>query len=170
MSWGLSRTETITFGEAVSLAAALASDGENPEYDRGMAELLGDLFPVADVALSDRAEDIGALIREVRHQQNEAGRHHRTRLEKDMSFGYDPEAIYQDADIEQAEMEAIGNRIHQLRKQGVCCHQSVVGYRNPPAYPEQEGLEPGQLRCTDGCGQVFLTTSHWNAAREEAYG
>ena len=37
-----------------------------------------------------------------------------------MSFGYDKEAIYQDADIEQAEMIELGNRLADLEASGVC--------------------------------------------------
>ena len=34
-----------TYEQAIKVAAGLASeDGENSEYDRGMAELIGDLF------------------------------------------------------------------------------------------------------------------------------
>lgn len=60
-------------------------------------------------------------------------------------FGYDPEAIYQDADIEMREMEEIGNRISRLRKQGVCTHE---GWRLLPT---------GGVRCTDKCGKSFDT-------------
>lgn len=47
-----------TFDEeyAIQIAHDLASEyGENEEYDRGMSELLRELFPVPDVELSARA-------------------------------------------------------------------------------------------------------------------
>ncbi|MEU2043719.1 hypothetical protein [Nocardia niwae] len=34
-----------------------------------------------------------------------------------------------------------------------CPHYSGYGYRNPPAYPQQAGLKPGQMWCHD-CGSV----------------
>lgn len=89
-----------------------------------------------------------------------------------MSMSYDEElpAGFQDADIEQAEFEAEGNRIAALRRRGVCTHDSGVSYRDPAVYPEQEGLKPGQLRCTDGCGRVFNSEADWHDARNEALG
>lgn len=75
-----------------------------------------------------------------------------------------------EADMEMAEMAAVGNRIAYQRRQGVCCHQSAVGYLPEPCYPEQEGLKPGQLRCTDGCGQVFDSDEGWYAAMDAAIG
>jgi hypothetical protein len=86
-----------------------------------------------------------------------------------MSF-YDEEAVYQDADLEQWEMEQTGAVIDAQRRRGICCHLSVMQYRNPPFYPEQEGLKPGQCICTDGCGKVFDTEDDWHDARHEAYG
>lgn len=76
-------------------------------------------------------------------------------------YYYDEEAMYQDADVEMAEAAAIGNAIARQRANGVCCHQSAVGYLAEPVYPEQVGLQPGQLRCTDGCGQVFASDEDW---------
>jgi hypothetical protein len=73
-----------------------------------------------------------------------------------------------EADAEQAELEAAGVAIARARARGVCTHGSVVGYRNPPFYPEQEGLQPGQLRCTDGCGAVFDSDEAWSLAMDEA--
>jgi hypothetical protein len=77
---------------------------------------------------------------------------------------YDDPGTYSDADIEQAEMEAEGRRLAALRRQGICTHGSVVGYHDPPIYPEQEGLKPGQERCTAGCGRVFDSDDDWIAA------
>lgn len=85
-----------------------------------------------------------------------------------MIYGYDPEATYQDADVEMAEARAIGRSIERARKSGVCCHLSAVGWLAEPFYPEQVGLEPGQMRCTDGCGTVFLSDEDWFAAMEQA--
>jgi hypothetical protein len=83
---------------------------------------------------------------------------------------YDEElpAGFQDADIEQYEMEQAGRAIHAARKAGRCTHQSVVGYRNPAVYPEQEGLRPGQSKCTDGCGEVFDSDEDWHDAMDAA--
>ena len=75
-----------------------------------------------------------------------------------------------EADFEQAEMEAAGNAIYAARKAGKCCHTSTVGYINPPVYPEQEGLKPGQSRCTEGCGEVFESDQDWYDAMDEAVG
>ena len=86
-----------------------------------------------------------------------------------MSY-YDPEAIYQDSDIEAAEMAEAGNAIAAAQARGVCCHMSAVGYRSVPVYTEQEGLKPGQMRCTDGCGEVFADEEDWNAAMNYAMG
>lgn len=77
-------------------------------------------------------------------------------------FGYDEElpAGFQDADFEQRELEELGNRMARLKKRGICVHGSWVGHKIDPAtgkefYPEQVGLSGAQVRCTDGCGQVF---------------
>lgn len=84
-------------------------------------------------------------------------------------FGYDPEAVYQDADIEQAEWEAEGRALHAAQKAGRCCHTSTVGYSGRSARrPEQEGLRIGQQRCTEGCGRVFDSDEEWADAMEEA--
>lgn len=89
-----------------------------------------------------------------------------------MSYGYDPElpAGFQDADFEMREMEEIGDAIAAARKAGRCTHGSAVGYLPVPAYPEQEGLTPGQLRCTQGCGEVFESDQDWYDAMNEAIG
>lgn len=77
-------------------------------------------------------------------------------------MNYDPEAIIQDADIEQAEFERMGARLAALKRQGVCTHGSVVGMGDDGIahYPEARGLKPGQLRCTD-CGRVFDDHNAW---------
>lgn len=84
-----------------------------------------------------------------------------------MRYSYDPEAVYQDADVEMAEAAIIGNTIAALQKRGICCHNSAVSYRETPVYPEQEGLKPGQYRCTDGCGTVFGNEEDWIRAMSE---
>jgi hypothetical protein len=73
-----------------------------------------------------------------------------------------------EADVAQADMEAEGARIARARRAGVCTHGSAVGYRQPPAYPEQAGLEPGQVRCTAGCGRVFDADADWHQAMADA--
>lgn len=49
----------ITYAIALKLATDLIEPGdtefENPEYVRGMAELLADLFPIQGMPLADRA-------------------------------------------------------------------------------------------------------------------
>ncbi len=89
-------------------------------------------------------------------------------------YGYEMEAIEQerwDADLEMAEMSRVGRAIDRARAAGVCCHQGVVGYvAGKVFYPEQVGLEPGQSRCTDGCGRVFTSDDDWQAAMSAAIG
>lgn len=88
-------------------------------------------------------------------------------------FGYDDEAIYQDADIEQWEWEEAAAAIERGRAAGICQHQGVVGaprgeYEGKIFYPEQEGLVGEQLACTDGCGRVFEDNDAWFDAMREA--
>jgi hypothetical protein len=92
-----------------------------------------------------------------------------------MTYDTDPwmeiEAIEQerrDADMEMTEMVAAGNAIARARKAGRCCHTSAVGYISPAVYPEQEGLKPGQSRCTEGCGAVFESDQDWYEAMDAA--
>lgn len=94
------------------------------------------------------------------------------------TFGYDPEAVYQDADIEQAAFEAEGARLAALRRQGICSHGWRLG-GNPapefdasraeierdrqrgdfpdrptdPAVTHQRAIPAGQDLCLD-CGQL----------------
>jgi hypothetical protein len=72
------------------------------------------------------------------------------------------------ADREQAQIEAHGRAVARAEAAGRCCHGRAVSYRDPPVYPEQEGLAPGQLRCTAGCGSVFGSDAAWLAAIERA--
>lgn len=73
-----------------------------------------------------------------------------------------------DADLEQSQLQAAGDRIHAVRRSGRCAHQSSVAYRNPPVYDTQRGLRPGQSRCTDGCGRVFDSDQDWHDAMDDA--
>lgn len=76
-----------------------------------------------------------------------------------------------DADMQMAEMTAVGNAMHRAQKRGICTHGSVVGYRVPACYPEQAGLKPGQSRCTEGtggCDRVFESDEDWYAAMDAA--
>lgn len=49
-----------------------------------------------------------------------------------------------------------------------CTHSTAVGYADPPRYPEQKDLQPGQVRCTSGCDGVFSGDKDWIAASEAA--
>jgi len=87
-----------------------------------------------------------------------------------MSYDYDPEAIYQEADILQAEYEAEARRYAALEAQGICTHGSWLGRGdgNGPLpgglyYPEQEDLQGTEVRCTAGCGQVFASDEEIHA-------
>jgi hypothetical protein len=92
----------------------------------------------------------------------------------DDDYGAEMEAIEAerlDADIEQAQMTAVGNAIYRAEQRGICTHGSVTGYINPPVYPEQAGLKPGQMICTKGtagCARVFNSDEEWYAAMDEA--
>lgn len=70
---------------------------------------------------------------------------------------YDEEAIYQDADILQAQYEAESNRYWRLKQAGYCTHGGWFCHVDPPYYPEQVDLKPGEARCNDGCGLIFDT-------------
>jgi hypothetical protein len=76
-----------------------------------------------------------------------------------------------DADIEQYEMELAGAAIAAAERRGVCTHGSAVGYRGGPRSAQQQGLRPGQLRCTKGtggCSRVFADDDDWFAAMDAA--
>jgi hypothetical protein len=73
-----------------------------------------------------------------------------------------------EADMAQAEMEREGARWARAQRAGVCTHGSSVAYRSPAVYPEQEGLTPGQSRCTAGCGRVFESDDDWHRAMADA--
>ena len=77
---------------------------------------------------------------------------------------YDEEAIYQDADILQAQYEAESREHTRLRDEGWCSHSGLLGRgdgRGPleggAYYPEQVGLTGTQQLCTSGCGTVFAS-------------
>ena len=55
-----------------------------------------------------------------------------------------------DADLELAELETIGNGIAAARAAGICPHTSVQ-----------------HLRCTDGCGRQFTSEQDWFDAMDE---
>lgn len=87
---------------------------------------------------------------------------------------YDDDGFFNDADIEQAEMEAIGNRIARLERRGICTHSAWVGFAiNPDTgrvwYPEQEGLVGDQVRCR-GCHRVFPDDEAIHRAHQEVVG
>lgn len=96
-----------------------------------------------------------------------------------MSFGYDPDAIYQDADIEMMELreeardyEARMRRVAKLAAAGqkaeaamACPHDGSGWPTNSPAaanppHPDPEAGNPG-FRCS-GCGS-WLTEDPWDA-------
>ncbi len=68
---------------------------------------------------------------------------------------YDPEvpAGFQDADIEMAELEAMGNLIHRLNAKGICTHEGTG-----------RGPEPGTRQCGD-CHEVFASDEDWMRKR-----
>ena len=70
-------------------------------------------------------------------------------------FDYDPEAVIQDADIEMARMSEMAHRVATLRKRGICCHTSSLGFSGTVHYPAQETMRIGQVLCTDLCGRLF---------------
>lgn len=84
-----------------------------------------------------------------------------------MTF-YDEEALYQDADLEQADLEREGRHIARLAAAGICTHGAWVGVSasGEVFYPEQEGLQPGQVRCSD-CKRLFDTEDDLLDARKE---
>lgn len=62
-------------------------------------------------------------------------------------------------------------RREALRADGVCAHGTVVTLpeSGTALCPEQEGLKPGEVACTErtgGCAVVFATALDWVAVRE----
>lgn len=70
--------------------------------------------------------------------------------------------MFTDADIEQAELEAEGNRIAALRARGICTHGWTQGYT--AAY--RPDLAPAKVECHD-CGRIFGTQAELDAERAE---
>lgn len=79
-----------------------------------------------------------------------------------MSYIYDEEAVYQDADIEMAQMVARSNYLARLERNGICTHDGVVGVSATGEifYPEQVGLTGDQCKCWE-CGRVFESMDDW---------
>ena len=77
-------------------------------------------------------------------------------------------SIPTDADMEAADYASAARRAENVRAAGECPHLSTVGYVGRVFYPAQEGLTPGQVRCTDGCGRVFASDEEWLEAMTEA--
>lgn len=86
---------------------------------------------------------------------------------------YDPEAVIQEADILMAQYAEEARAGERARAAGLCTHNSWVGASRSGEifYPEQEGLKPGEVVCTDGCGRKFASdedryhsgeTARWN--------
>lgn len=87
-----------------------------------------------------------------------------------MTFGYDEEAVFQDADIEMAELTREANRLARLEAQGICTHQGVQGRGDGKGplpgglYREsQRDIPVGHLKC-HGCGELFNSDKAWYAA------
>ena len=90
----------------------------------------------------------------------------------DDDYGAELDALHTeriDAVLEQAEMDAAGDAYHaalaRYRRTGDpkdCPHGSGYGYRNPPVYPEQEGLRPGEVRCHH-CHMAMTEADFWAA-------
>ncbi|MEV6527382.1 hypothetical protein AB0M43_36210 [Longispora sp. NPDC051575] len=72
-----------------------------------------------------------------------------------------------DSDIQQADLDVAGDRIHRLRRSGWCAHPRAVSYLDVPVYVEQQGLRPGQVRCTTGCRTVFADDAAWIRAQND---
>jgi hypothetical protein len=58
-----------------------------------------------------------------------------------------------DADMEQAEFERQAREARLDRANGICHHDGGYLFRHEAFYPEQVGLFPGEMHCTD-CGQA----------------
>ena len=82
--------------------------------------------------------------------------------------------IYNDADIEQAELIEQANRIAMIEASGVCTHQGVEGRGdgNGPLpggiYREsQRDIPAGHLKC-HGCDALFASHEEWLDASDAA--
>jgi len=74
----------------------------------------------------------------------------------------------QAADAEMAGGAAYSAAAARAEQRGACVHWSSVGYSGGPRSAQQEGLQVGQVRCTDGCGRVFAGNDEWLAAMDAA--
>lgn len=76
---------------------------------------------------------------------------------------YDPEAIYQDADIEQRQYEDEARHLEALKAEGVCVHESAFGVSLDGTiyHPVQALLGPDEVACAAGCGKVFEDEQAW---------
>jgi hypothetical protein len=63
---------------------------------------------------------------------------------------FDMPAGFNDADLEMAELTAIGNRSARLRAKGICTHGWTQGYT--PTH--RQDLKPGEVQCLD-CERIF---------------
>jgi hypothetical protein len=71
-----------------------------------------------------------------------------------------------DADLELAGMNAVADALYAAEARGVCVHWSVQGYTRGPRSEAQQGLRPGQSRCTNRkCWRVFASDDEWQAAQ-----
>lgn len=62
----MSTTAPPVYSEALAIAFDLIeTPGTNPEYERGMVELLADLFPVTDMDTGERKEQIEQDLRDL---------------------------------------------------------------------------------------------------------
>jgi hypothetical protein len=88
-----------------------------------------------------------------------------------MTYGYDPEATVQDADLELAAMRRQAQQLEKARAAGHCPHYATVGVSasGKVYYPEQEGLSGEQVRCFD-CGEVFASDADLMEATEALLG
>lgn len=72
-------------------------------------------------------------------------------------FGHDPEAIYQDADILQAQYEAESAEHAATVRAGLCPHTGGIGTSSTGEvfYAVQQELAEGEVYCTGGCDTIF---------------
>lgn len=83
---------------------------------------------------------------------------------------HDPEAVIQEADFEQAAMEAESARYAALRVKGVCTHNGSQGvprgvggrYDTLRASLAEKGVTGEKVICTAGCGRIFDTVEDWH--------
>lgn len=92
-----------------------------------------------------------------------------------MILDYDPEAVYQDADVLQAQYEEEGRQLAADRRRGICHHgwglgnghkftaEQVEAERRKGDFPERptQAVQPGEgmMLCLD-CGEVVIDPCH----------